>query len=199
MPLAHLVERDVAADLDVVMELHAVLRDPGHVELDHVTRQAEGRDADQACAATRRQRLVDMHLVAVGSELLGDRQARRSGTDHAHAAAGGTGDLDVVGHVVAVVPVDQEAFHGANRERLVDVGTPAGLLARGAAHVAANRCDGVRVAGEDVALLEATLRREHQVAAAVGVHRAAFLALDVALQPIDADLGCLEPERNCVL
>ena len=68
---AQLLEGDVAADLDVVVELHAVLGDPVHVELDDVARQAEGRDADEGRAATGRKRLVDVHLVAPAAELLG--------------------------------------------------------------------------------------------------------------------------------
>ena len=78
--LAQLVEGDVAPDLDVVVELHAVLGDPVDVQLDHVARQAERRHADQGGAAARGQRLVDVDLVAVGGQLLGDapgRPARR--------------------------------------------------------------------------------------------------------------------------
>ena len=45
--LLQLVEGDVAPDLDVVVELDAVLGDPVDVQLDHVARQAEGRHADQ--------------------------------------------------------------------------------------------------------------------------------------------------------
>ena len=92
------------------------------------------------------------------------------------------------------MPVDEEALHGADGERLVDVGAATCLLARGGADVAADRRHRVRVAGQDVALLEPTLSGKHQVAPAVRVDRAAFLALDVALKPVDADLGGLEPQ-----
>ena len=194
--LAELVEGDVAADLDVVVELHAVLGDPVDVELDDVSRQPEGRDADEGRAAAGGERLVDVDLVAPAAELLGRGQAGRPGTDDGHAAPGRRRDDDVVRHVVAVVPVDQEALHRADGERLVDVGAAAGLLAGSGADVAADRRDRVRVAGEDVALLEAALRGQHQVAAAVRVDRAAFLALDIALKPVDADLGGLEPQWN---
>ena len=68
--LAQLVDRDVAPDLDVVVELDPVAGDAVDVELDDVARQAEGRHPDQGRAAARRQRLVDVHLVAVGGELL---------------------------------------------------------------------------------------------------------------------------------
>ena len=180
--LLELVHGDVTADLDVVVELHAVLGDPVDVELDDIARQPEGRDADERGAAARRQRLVDVHLVAVAGQLLGDGQPGRPRADDRHALAAGRADHHVVGHVVAVVPVDQEALHGADRERLVDVSPAAGLLAWCAADVAADGRHRVGVAGQDVALLEATLGGEHQVAPAVGVDRAAFLALDVALQ-----------------
>ena len=173
-----------------------MLGDPVHVELDDVARQAEGRDADEGRAAARGQRLVDVDLVAPAGELLGGGQAGRAGTDDRDAAAGRRLHHDVVRHVVAVVPVDQEALHGPDGERLVDVGAAAGLLARRGAHVAADGGDRVRVAGEDVALLEPALGGQHQVAPAVRVDRAAFLALDVALKPVDADLGGLEPQRN---
>ena len=192
--IAELLEGDVAADFDVVVELHAVLGDPVDVELDDVARQPEGRHTDEGRAAAGRQRLVDVHLVTPGAELLGGGESGRARTDDGHAAAAGRRDDDVVRHVVAVVPVDQEALHRADRERLVDVGAAAGLLAGRGADVAADRRDRVRVAGEDVALLEAALGGQHQVAAAIGIDRAAFLAFDVALKPIDADFGGLEPQ-----
>ena len=195
--LAQLLERDVAADLDVVVELHAVLGDPVDVELDDVARAA-GRPGTpmRVVPPPDGKRLVDVDLVAPAAELLGGGQAGRPGADHGHAATGRRGDDDVVGHVVAVVPVDQEALHGADGERLVDVGAAAGLLAGRRADVAADGRDRVRVAGEDVALLEAALGGQHQVAPAVRVDRAAFLALDIALKPVDADLGGLEPQWN---
>ena len=194
--IAKLLEGDVAADLDVVVELHAVLGDPVDVELDDVARQPEGRDADQRRAPAGRERVVDMHLVTPPGELLGGGQAGGPGADHRHAATAGRSDDDVVRHVVAVVPVDQEALHRADRERLVDVGAAAGLLAGRRAHVAADGRDRIRVASEDVALLEAPFGGQHEVAAAVRVDRAAFLALDIALKPVDTDLGSLEPQWN---
>src|SRR5205823_11172022 len=131
--------------------------------------------------------LVDMDLVAVAGQLLRDGEAGRPGSHHAHAPSGWGGHLDVVGHVVAVVPVDQEALHGPNGEWLVDVGPTACLLARSAAHVAADGGARARVAGEAVALHEGTLRGQHQVTPAVRGHGAAFLALDVALRPLHSE------------
>src|SRR4029077_2386278 len=146
MALAELVQGDVTTDLDVVMELHAVLGDPCDVELDHVPGEAEGGNPDQAGAATRGKCLVDVGLVSVRGELFGTGQASRPGTNYAHALAGGPADLHVVGHVVAVVPIDQEALHGPDGQRLVVGRAAACLLARRAAHVAADRRDRVRVA-----------------------------------------------------
>ncbi len=192
-----LLERDVAPDLDVVVELHAMLGDPVHVELDDVARQAEGRDADEGRSAARRERLVDVDLVAPAARAPWRSRVRRARRRRSPTLrpVGGCDD-HVVRHVVAVVPVDQEALHGADGERLVDVGAAACLLARGAADVAADRSDRVRIAGEDVALLEPALGGQHQVAPAIRVDRATFLALDIALEPVDADLGGLEPQRN---
>ena len=66
------------------------------------------------------------------------------------------------------------------------------------ADVAADGRHRVRVAGQDVALFETALGGKHQVAAAIRVDRAAFLALDIALEPVDADFGGLEPQRDGV-
>ena len=197
--LAELVDRDVATDLDVEMELHPVARDVRDVELDDVTRQPERRHADEGRAAAGRQRLVDVDLVPVGGEILRGGQPGGPGADDRDALPGGGAHADRVRHVVAVVPVDEEALHGADGERLVDVRATTRLLARGAADVAADGRDRVRVARQDVPLLEPPLGGEHQVAAAVRVDRAAFLALDVALQPVDAHLGGLEAERDRVV
>src|SRR5581483_527316 len=76
----------------------------------------------------------------------------------------------------------------------------AGALTRSRTNVRTHRRDGVRLAGEDVALLEAAFGREVQVAAAVRPDRAGLLALDVALEPggvdrLDEELGRLEDRQ----
>ena len=86
-----------------------------------------------------------------------------------------------------LVPLDEEPLHRADRERPVDVAAPAGPLARRGADVRAHRGDRVRVARQDVALLEPAFGGEVQVAAAVRPDRARFLALDVALEPGGVD------------
>src|SRR5438477_170165 len=63
----------------------------------------------------------------------------------------------------------------------------AGALPRRRADVGAHRCDRVRLPGQDVALLEAALSREVQVAPAVRPDRTGFLTLDVALEPRRVD------------
>ena len=82
---------------------------------------------------------------------------------------------------------DQEPLHGPDREGSVDVAAAAGTLARGGADVGTHRRDRVRLAGEDVALLEAAFRGEVEVPATVRPDRARLLALDVALEP-----GCVD-------
>ena len=82
-----------------------------------------------------------------------------------------------------LVPLDEEPLHGPDRERAVDVAAAAGALARGRADVGAHRRDRVRLAGQDVALLEPALGGEVEVAPAVRADGAGFLALDVALEP----------------
>src|SRR6185369_8151703 len=86
-----------------------------------------------------------------------------------------------------LVPLDQESLHRPDRERSVDVATAARTLARRRADVRAHRRDRVRLAGQDVALLEPPLGGEIQVAAAVRPDRTRFLALDVALEPGGVD------------
>ena len=81
----------------------------------------------------------------------------------------------------------EEALHGADGQRPVDVAAAAGALARRRADVGAHGRDRVRLAREDVALLEPAFSGEVQVAAAVRAHGARFLALDVALQPGGVD------------
>ena len=82
-----------------------------------------------------------------------------------------------------LVPLDEEPLHRPDRERAVDVAAAAGALARGRADVRAHRRDRVRLAGQDVALFEAPLGGEVEVAPAVGADGTGLLALDVALEP----------------
>src|SRR5204862_4382358 len=63
----------------------------------------------------------------------------------------------------------------------------AGALAGGRADIRAHRRDRVRLARQDVPLLEPTLGCEVEVAATVRPHRARFLAFDVALEPGGVD------------
>ena len=92
-----------------------------------------------------------------------------------------------VGDARRLVPLDEEALHRPDRQRPVDVAAAAGPLARRRADVRAHRRDRVRLARQDVALLEPALGGEVEVAAAVRPDRARFLALDVALEPGGVD------------
>src|ERR671918_2642602 len=85
------------------------------------------------------------------------------------------------------MPLDEEALHGPDRQRTVDVAPAAGPLAGRRTDVGAHRRDRIRLAREDVALLELTLGGQVQVTAAVRADGTRFLALDVALQPGSVD------------
>ena len=157
--------------------------DEPDVHLDRLAREAEGGHADEHRAAAVRQAVEDGHLVALGRELAGDRDAGRSGPDD-RDALGAWRDLGHdVGDARCLVPLDEEALHRADRQRPVDVAAAAGAFARGGTDVRAHRGDRVRVARQDVALLEPALGGEVEVAAAVRPDRTRFLAFDVALEP----------------
>jgi hypothetical protein len=165
------------------VELHPQPLDEADVHLDRLARQAERGDADEHRAAAVGQAVVDVDAVALHRELARDGDAGRS---CAHDRDLLRACLDVghhVGDARGFVPLDEEALHGPDRERPVDVAAAARALARGGADIRAHRRDRIRLAREDVALLEPALRGEVEVAAAVGADGAGFLALDVALQP----------------
>ena len=182
-----LLECDVLADRRVVHERHAEAFDQSDVHLDGLARQAEGRHADEHRAAAVGQAVEDRALVALHRELARDRDPGRPGADD-RDPFGARSDLGHdVGDAGRLVPLDEEALHRADGQRTVDVAAPAGALARGGADVGAHGRDRVRLARQDVALLEPPLGSEVQVAAAVGPDRTRFLALDVALQPGGVD------------
>ena len=81
------------------------------------------------------------------------------------------------------MPLHEEPLHRPDGQRAVDVAAAAGTLAGGGADVGAHRRDRVRLAGEDVPLLEPPLGGEVEVAPAVGADGTGLLALDVALEP----------------
>src|SRR5215213_6261102 len=178
-----LLERDVLADRRVEDERDPESLDEPDVHLDCLARQAERRDADEHRPAAIGQRVEDGDLEALHRELAGDRQAGRPGA-HDRDALVARRDL---GHHVRdarrLVPLHEEPLHRPDRERTVDVASPARPLAGGGTDVGAHRRDRVRLARENVALFEPALSREIQVAAAVRSNRAGFLALDVALEP----------------
>ena len=186
-PLLELLEGDVAPDARVVAEGHAEPLDQARVHLDGLAREAEGRHADEHRAAGVGQLVEDRDLVAGDGQLARDRQTGRAGADDRDGRVARRDERHVVGDAALLVPLDEEALHGPDGERPVDVAAAAGPLARGRADVGAHRRDRVGLAREDVALLEAAFSGEVQVAAAVRPDRAGFLALDVALQPGGVD------------
>src|SRR5207302_5114311 len=75
-----------------------------------------------------------------------------------------------------------------DRKRFIDLFAPARRLARRGAYGSADRSHGIRVERELPALFELAGGREVQIAAAVGLHGAGFLARDVFLVPGGTDL-----------
>ena len=134
-------------------------------------------------AAGHGQLVEDGDLVAGHGQLTGHGQAGRAGADDRDGGVARRDQRHLVGDARLGVPLDQEALHGADGQRAVDVAATAGPLAGRGAHVGAHGRDRVGLAGEDVALLEAPLGGEVQVATAVRADGARLLALDVALQP----------------
>ena len=182
-----LLEADVLADGRVVHECGPEAFDEADVHLDRLARQPEGRDADEHRAAGIREAVVDGDLIALGRELAGDRDAGRSGPDDRDTLRTRRDLRDDIGDARRLVPFDQEPLHGADGQRTIDIAAAARALARGGADIRAHGRDRVRVARQDVALLEPPFGGEVQVAAAVRPHRTRFLALDVALEPGGVD------------
>ena len=150
-------------------------------------RQPEGGHAHEHRAAGHGQLVEDGHLVAGDGELAGHGQAGRPGADDGDGRVARGDERHLVGDARLRVPLHEEALHGPDGQRPVDVAAATGALARRRADVRAHGRHGVGLPREDVALLEATLGREVQVAAAVRADRTGFLALDVALQPGGVD------------
>ena len=175
------------ADRRVEHEGDAEALDEPDVHLDRLARQAEGRHADEHRPAAVRQAVEDGDLVALRRELAGDGDAGRTGADDRDPLVARRDLGHDVGDARRLVPLDEEALHRADGQRPIDVAAAAGPLARRRADVRAHRRDRVRVAGQDVALLEPALGGEVEVAAAVRPDRARFLALDVALEPGGVD------------
>ena len=182
-----LVERDVDADRGVEPEGDAEPLDEADVHLDRLARQAERRDADEHRPAGIRQAVEDRHHEALQGELAGDGQPGRAGADDGDALGACLDGRHDVGDPGGLVPLDEEPLHRPDRERPVDVAAAARPLARCRADVRAHRRDRVRVARQDVALLEPAFGGEVEVAPTVRTDGARFLALDVALEPGGVD------------
>ncbi len=177
------LEQDVPPDGRVVVEGDAEPLDEADVHLDGLARQPERRHPDQHRPAAVGKAVEDRHLVALDGELAAHGQAGGPRADDGDLLVAGRDLGDDVRDPRCLVPLHEEPLHGPDREGPVDVAAAAGALAGRGADVRAHRGDRVRVAREDVPLLEPTLGGEVEVAAAVRPDRARLLALDVALEP----------------
>ena len=178
-----LLERDVAPDAGIESEAHTQPLDQPDVHLDRLARQSEGGHADEHRAAGEGQLVEDRDLVAGRGQLASDRDAGRSGADDGDLRVLRRDDRHLVRDARRLVPLDEEALHGPDGQRPVDVAPPAGSLTGRGADVGAHGGHRVGLAREHVALLEAAFGSQVQVATTVGADRAGFLALDVALKP----------------
>ena len=182
-----LLEGDVPADLRVVDELHAELLNQAYVRLNRFAWESEGGDADQHGAAAVREAVIDGDLVALDGEFTRNGESGGTGANHRNAL-GARRDLRCnVRDARGGVPLHQEALHGANRERAINIAAATGALTWSGADVGAHCGDRIRIAGEEVALFELPFGGEVQVAAAVGANGAGLLALNVALKPRSID------------
>ena len=132
-------------------------------------------------------RVEDRALEARHRQLSGDGHSRGPRADNRDALRPRLDVRHRVGDARRLVPLHEEPLHRADGKRPVDVAAPAGALAGRRADVRAHGRDRVRLAGEDVALFEAALGGEIQVAPAVRADGTGFLALDVALEPGGVD------------
>src|SRR6266545_447609 len=121
---------------------------------------------------------------------MGGRQASRPSADHTDGRVVGRRDRTValVPHGAAAEALHpetlaDEAFQRADRDRRVDLAAPAGRLARGGTHPAADRGEGVGAAGDEVGVPVASLGDRGHIGASVSVHRARGPARLVLPQP----------------
>ena len=198
MARAQLVEAEILADRAVQVEVDAAFGQQARAPLDHVFFQLEVGDAVDQQAADPVVAVVDVDLVAAPAQLLGDREPRGAGADHAdrfRALAGRPRRLDPALFEGGVGDVLLDRADGDRLEALLDhavaLAEPV-LRADPAAdlgHVVGRR-------GELVGLLEAALGGHPQPVRDVVVERAVDLAeRDAALLAAGRLLGRpLRPE-----
>src|SRR5207245_2216092 len=196
--VVQLAERHVPADIRRQAQLDVLVDDARDVAVDDLARQAERRDTGERGAAGLFEGVEHRDAHAELGEIARCRQARAARADDRDLAARRTEHrrrrLRVAAPVdlhVLMGPIGEELLHVADRERLVDLFAPARRLARRGADGATDRRHGDWIESELPALFELTGRGKVEVAAAVRLHGAGFLARNVVLIPSRADLDDL--------
>ncbi len=109
-------------------ELHPGRQHARYLAIEHGARQAIGGNAKTQHAAGTRARLADLDAVAEPVEVPGAREARGAGPDDEHPLARGRwGRRRQPAEAQRLVA--KEALDGVDRDRFVDLGTVAGMLA----------------------------------------------------------------------
>ncbi len=191
MALAEFVEGDVDAELGVVVHLDPHRHDGVEVGVEHAAVEAVLRDAEPHRAAELVGRLVDAHLVAPASQVVGARHAGGSTPDDADrlGPVGHGRSLQLAPQVAVVllgtVLLGEESLEGSDRDRTIDLAASAGVLTRSGAHPAAHRGERVRQLGRHVCLLVVAVRDGGDVHAGVGVDRTRRQARDVLVVELE--------------
>ena len=179
MALAQFAQGHVASDVAVQVVAHAGVLDQLGAALDHVLFELEIRDAVDQQAADPVVAVVDGHLVALAAQLLGGRQAGRTGADDADRLAALAQRLDrlhpaLLPGGVGDVLLDRADGDGAVAGLLDDAVAFAEPVLR--ADPAADLREVVGRLADLVGLLEPARGSQHQPVGDVVMHRAMDLA-----------------------
>ena len=133
--------------------------------------QTVGRDAVGHHAARQRHALEDRHLVTTLRQPQGCGEPTGSGPHHSHLDILGRRQLRrQPGHIEEVI--GHETLRFTDGDRLVNVATPAALLAKSRAHAPTDQGKGIRVTVDSQGFGVAPLRDQGQVGRNVDAGRA---------------------------
>ncbi len=127
--LLQFLQRDVAPELLLRAEVDAGRQQPLDFGLEHVARQAVGRDGHAAGAAGDRQAVEQAHPVAAAQQVVGGGQASRPGADDGDLACFCRRQRDRVGPAEADRLVAEKAFHAVDADRFIVLAAVAGGFA----------------------------------------------------------------------
>ena len=172
-------QRLQARDGRVVLHLDAHVHDVADFFVEHFFGEAEGGDVDAHQAARARPFFEDGALVPQRHQVVRHGEGGRTGADEGHllAVLRSRSFRDAIGDVVLVI--GGHALQAADRDGLaVDASTPARRLARTVAGAAQDAREHVRLAIQDVGIVELAVRDHPDVFRNVGVRGARPLTVD---------------------